>query len=192
MAPAIRPLAAADVAAVVELSLRAWAPVFDSIREVLGDDMFDQQYPTTWPVEQRQAVEAACADDAMHAFQSLRDTLRNRIAARFPIVPPQMNNHGNFIVSLGALCAWLAPQAEALGVEIYPGFAAAEPLYREALAIRGRTLPPGHPTIAATLFDLASNLKNLGRLADSEAMFRAALENARTVPDRRAVCGITL
>jgi electron-transferring-flavoprotein dehydrogenase len=40
-----------------------------------------------------------------------------------------MNNHGNFIVSLGAMCAWLAPQAEALGVEIYPGFAAAEPLH---------------------------------------------------------------
>ena len=44
-------------------------------------------------------------------------------------VPPGMRNHGNFIVSLGALCAWLAPQAEALGVEIYPGFAAAETLH---------------------------------------------------------------
>lgn len=42
--------------------------------------------------------------------------------------PPQVKNHGNFIVSLGAMCAWLAPQAEALGVEIYPGFAASEPL----------------------------------------------------------------
>ena len=44
-------------------------------------------------------------------------------------VPPGMHNHGNVIVSLGALCAWLAPQAEALGVEIYPGFAAAETLH---------------------------------------------------------------
>ncbi len=44
-------------------------------------------------------------------------------------VPPGMNNHGNVIVSLGAMCAWLAPQAEALGVEIYPGFAAAETLH---------------------------------------------------------------
>ena len=44
-------------------------------------------------------------------------------------VPPGMRNHGNFIVSLGAMCAWLAPQAEALGVEIYPGFAAAETLH---------------------------------------------------------------
>jgi electron-transferring-flavoprotein dehydrogenase len=44
-------------------------------------------------------------------------------------VPPGMKNHGNFIVSLGAMCAWLAPQAEALGVEIYPGFAAASALH---------------------------------------------------------------
>jgi len=44
-------------------------------------------------------------------------------------MPPGMHNHGNFIVSLGALCAWLAPQAEALGVEIYPGFAAAATLH---------------------------------------------------------------
>jgi len=56
---------------------------------------------------------------------------------KFPIVPPQMNNHGNFIVSLGAMCAWLAPQAEALGVEIYPGFAAAELLYDETGAVAG-------------------------------------------------------
>ncbi len=54
-----------------------------------------------------------------------------------PIVPPQMNNHGNFIVSLGAMCAWLAPQAEALGVEIYPGFAAAEMLYDDQGAVAG-------------------------------------------------------
>ena len=54
---------------------------------------------------------------------------------KFPIVPPQMNNHGNFIVSLGATCAWLAPQAEALGVEIYPGFAAAEPLIEDGRVV---------------------------------------------------------
>ena len=51
--------------------------------------------------------------------------------------PPQMNNHGNYIISLGNLCRWLAEQAEALGVEIYPGFAAAEVLYDEAGAVRG-------------------------------------------------------
>jgi flavin-dependent dehydrogenase len=54
-----------------------------------------------------------------------------------PIVPPQMHNKGNFIVSLGALCAWLAPQAEALGVEIYPGFAAAETLHDEDGRVAG-------------------------------------------------------
>jgi electron-transferring-flavoprotein dehydrogenase len=46
-------------------------------------------------------------------------------AFRLP-TPPQMNNHGNYIVSLGNVCRWLATQAEELGVEIYPGFAAAE------------------------------------------------------------------
>ncbi len=46
--------------------------------------------------------------------------------------PPQMNNHGNFIISLGATCAWLAEQAEEMGVEVYPGFAASEPLFDES------------------------------------------------------------
>jgi electron-transferring-flavoprotein dehydrogenase len=54
--------------------------------------------------------------------------LRKTGGRRLPL-PPGMKNHGNFIVSLGAMCAWLAPQAEALGVEIYPGFAAAETLH---------------------------------------------------------------
>ena len=51
--------------------------------------------------------------------------------------PPQMHNQGNYIISLGNLCRWLAEQAEALGVEIFPGFAAAEVLYDEQGAVRG-------------------------------------------------------
>jgi electron-transferring-flavoprotein dehydrogenase len=51
--------------------------------------------------------------------------------------PPQMHNKGNYIVSLGNLCRWLAKEAEALGVEIYPGFAAAEVLYEESGRVRG-------------------------------------------------------
>jgi electron-transferring-flavoprotein dehydrogenase len=51
--------------------------------------------------------------------------LTEQRAYRLP-TPPQMNNHGNYIVSLGDVCRWLAVQAEELGVEIYPGFAAAE------------------------------------------------------------------
>lgn len=51
--------------------------------------------------------------------------------------PPQMHNAGNYVISLGNLGRWLAQQAEALGVEIYPGFAAAEVLYTEYGAVRG-------------------------------------------------------
>ena len=52
-------------------------------------------------------------------------------ALRVPnfLLPPLMSNHGNYIVSLGNVCRWLATNAEALGVEIYPGFSAAEVLY---------------------------------------------------------------
>ncbi|MEB2848574.1 NAD(P)/FAD-dependent oxidoreductase, partial [Endobacterium cereale] len=53
------------------------------------------------------------------------------------LMPPLMNNHGNYIVSLGNVCRWLAEKAESLGVEIYPGFAAAEVLYDENGAVRG-------------------------------------------------------
>ena len=51
--------------------------------------------------------------------------LTARRAIRLPTLP-QMNNHGNYIGSLGNLCRWMAQQAEAMGVEIYPGFAASE------------------------------------------------------------------
>ncbi len=51
--------------------------------------------------------------------------------------PPQMYNHGNYIISLGLLGRWLAQQAEGLGVEIYPGFAAAEVLYDAHDAVIG-------------------------------------------------------
>ena len=51
--------------------------------------------------------------------------------------PPSMNNHGNYIISLGNFCRWLGEQAEALGVEIYPGFPAAEILYDDSGAVRG-------------------------------------------------------
>jgi len=57
-------------------------------------------------------------------------------AIRLP-TPPQMNNHGNYIISLGNFCRWLAEQAEAMGVEIYPGFPAAEVLFDENGAVRG-------------------------------------------------------
>jgi len=60
-------------------------------------------------------------------------------ALRLPnfAMPKLMNNHGNYIVSLGDLCRWLAGKAEALGVEIYPGFAATEVLYGETGEVIG-------------------------------------------------------
>ena len=57
-------------------------------------------------------------------------------AFRLP-TPPQMHNYGNYIISLGNLCRWLAHQAEELGVEIYPGFAAAEVLYDDSGQVNG-------------------------------------------------------
>ncbi len=57
-------------------------------------------------------------------------------AFRLP-TPPPMKNHGNYIISLGLLAKWLATQAEALGVEIYPGFAVAEILYTDDHRVMG-------------------------------------------------------
>ena len=62
--------------------------------------------------------------------------LTERRAFRMP-TPPQMHNHGNYVVSLGNVCRWLGREAEALGVEIYPGFAAAEVLFDDAGAVAG-------------------------------------------------------
>lgn len=51
--------------------------------------------------------------------------------------PPPMRNHGNYIISLGNFCRWLAEQAEALGVDIIPGFAVAEVLYHDDGSVKG-------------------------------------------------------
>jgi len=58
---------------------------------------------------------------------------------RFPnfLVPRTMHNHGNYIISLGNLCRWLAEQAMELGAEVFPGFAAAEILYNEDGSVKG-------------------------------------------------------
>jgi electron-transferring-flavoprotein dehydrogenase len=60
-------------------------------------------------------------------------------AASLPtaLLPPPLHNHGNYIISLGNLCRWLGSQAEELGVEIYPGFAAAEVLYHPDGRVKG-------------------------------------------------------
>ncbi|HQY39727.1 MAG TPA: electron transfer flavoprotein-ubiquinone oxidoreductase [Giesbergeria sp.] len=65
--------------------------------------------------------------------------LSERSGFRVPnmVLPPFAHNHGNYIVSLGNVTKWMSEQAEALGVEIFPGFAAAEVLYNEQGAVKG-------------------------------------------------------
>src|SRR6201993_1269530 len=60
-------------------------------------------------------------------------------AIRVPslLMPPLMSNHGNYVVSLGNVCRWLAGKAEALGVDIYPSFAATELLFDSNGAVAG-------------------------------------------------------
>src|SRR3546814_7397606 len=53
------------------------------------------------------------------------------------LLPPIMSNKGNYIVSLGNLCRWLAQEAEALGVEVYAGFSVSEMLYNEDGSVKG-------------------------------------------------------
>ncbi|HUD71345.1 MAG TPA: electron transfer flavoprotein-ubiquinone oxidoreductase [Dongiaceae bacterium] len=66
-------------------------------------------------------LEAPVADDAVWFL-----TKKHRFA--LPIVPPPLRNHGNYVASLGKVVRWLATRAEAAGVDLFPGFAAAEPL----------------------------------------------------------------
>ena len=68
-----------------------------------------------------------------------RDELRyfTRTGAHRLPVPPQQNNHGNFIISLGLLTPWLAQKAEGLGVDVFAGFAAAAPLFDAQGAVAG-------------------------------------------------------
>jgi electron-transferring-flavoprotein dehydrogenase len=76
------------------------------------------------------------------------------------MMPPLMNNHGNYIVSLGSVCRWLATKAEALGVEIYPGFAAAEVLY------------DGHGTVAG----VATGDMGIGKAGAHKDSFTRGME----------------
>ncbi|MGB6940482.1 MAG: electron transfer flavoprotein-ubiquinone oxidoreductase [Xanthobacteraceae bacterium] len=82
-------------------------------------------------------------------------------ALRLPLalMPPLMSNHGNFIVSLGEVCRYLARKAEALGVEIYPGFAAAELLF-ENNAVAG----------------IATGDMGIGKDGDSKSGFTRGME----------------
>ncbi len=83
--------------------------------------------------EQGAPLRVRATEDSLHYLTSKR-------AVRLP-TPPQMDNRGSYVGSLGELGQWLAEQAEAAGVEIYPGFPAAEVLYDESGAVCGVATP---------------------------------------------------
>src|SRR5258706_6235280 len=90
----------------------------------------DQLIPD-WRSEEA-PIKTKASDDRFYWLSASR-------ALRLPnvMLPPLMNNHGNYVVSLGNFGRWLATKAEALGVEIYPGFAAAEVLFDDNGAVAG-------------------------------------------------------
>ncbi|WP_412058292.1 4Fe-4S dicluster domain-containing protein [Bartonella sp. DGB2] len=85
-----------------------------------------------WRQEESHPFQTLVSDDQ---FLFLTQERAHRIPAIF--MPKVLSNHGCYIVSLGHVCRWLAQKAEALGVEIYPGFAANELLYNEDGAVCG-------------------------------------------------------
>lgn len=78
-------------------------------------------------------LETAVNDDQIYWLSSA--VSQTKIPALFS--PKTMHNHGNYIVSLGRLCRWLGEQAEALGVDIFPGFTAHEALYNDQGEVMG-------------------------------------------------------
>jgi GNAT superfamily N-acetyltransferase len=69
----IRPFEASDIDAVVELSLRAWEPVFDSMHDVLGDAIFDRLHEPNWRALQADAVREGCTSEDRDAFVAVAD-----------------------------------------------------------------------------------------------------------------------
>ena len=67
----IEPYGAHQLGAVIRLSLRAWAPVFDSIRKVMDLDVYREFYPADWPVSQQKAVEDVCAAEDTHVWVAI-------------------------------------------------------------------------------------------------------------------------
>lgn len=77
-------------------------------------------------------LETECTDD-----QFLILTESSSYSIPNVLLPPQLHNHGNYVISLSQLTRWLGEQAEELGVEIYPGFSASEVLYTDTGSVRG-------------------------------------------------------
>src|SRR6185437_4804130 len=98
---------------------------------VVDPSALDRLLPE-WRADPEKPLKTVVTDDRFY-------WLTEKGAIRFPLIfaPPLMSNHGCFIVSLGLVCKYLAAKAEALGVEIYPGFAATEVLFDPDGAVAG-------------------------------------------------------
>ena len=99
-------------------------------RQVLDPSGLDALVPD-WK-ERGAPVETAVYDDRIYYL-----TPRSRF--RFPLIPPPLKNHGNYVISLNRLVRWLAEQAEAAGVDIFTGFAGREVLYEGDRVVAVRT-----------------------------------------------------
>ena len=83
------------------------------------------------------------SEDNPNRFENATPAVKDKMrfltkSSAIPIpAPPQMNNHGNYIISLNQFCKWLGERAEEVGVEVYPGFAASEVLYGSDGAVKG-------------------------------------------------------
>ncbi|MBL4820533.1 MAG: NAD(P)/FAD-dependent oxidoreductase, partial [Gammaproteobacteria bacterium] len=103
---------------------------------ILSGAVFEPSTPTElfpdWK-ERGAPLETAVTGDDVYYLSNASSSFK------FPsfLVPRTMDNHGNYIISLGNLCRWLAEQAMELGVEVFPGFAAAEILYNEDGSVKG-------------------------------------------------------
>ncbi len=91
----------------------------------------DELFPN-WK-EQGAPLNTAVTEDEVYLLKNAQQGTKVPNA----FVPKTMHNQGNYIVSLGNLCRWLAEQAEALGVEVFPGFAAAEVLFNDDGSVKG-------------------------------------------------------
>jgi len=91
----------------------------------------DELFPD-WK-EQGAPVRTAVTGDRVHYLTSATGAM----PVPGLLLPRPMHNHGNYIISLGQLCQWLGEKAEAMGVNVFPGFAAAEVLYDDEGRVRG-------------------------------------------------------
>ncbi|MET4162056.1 electron-transferring-flavoprotein dehydrogenase [Marinobacterium sp. MBR-111] len=98
---------------------------------VLETRALDELFPN-WK-EQGAPLNTAVTEDEVYLLKDAKKG--TKIPNAF--VPKTMHNQGNYIISLGNLCRWLAEQAEALGVEVFPGFAAAEALFNDDGSVKG-------------------------------------------------------